>query len=346
MSTHSSITAKCKDGKFRSIYCQFDGYLEHVGKVLFEHFQDQQKIEDMMSLGDMSSIEASIECSVFYKRDRGENDVDCCVCDSKDECFEQNDQAYNYFWDGEKWFVDEKELKIELESVINYNCFNGDLQMNDPQNTNVAVAVTDTLNNKVVILIASMTDMDEIFTAFDVTEKIRLVNPGMDVPHQDVKEMVLELYKSDFCDNYDSKCVDLITGDRAYVYYPENASPYDHPKAVAFGTSTNASPATNIDPAANTDTDLTVEKRLNIPKEDLEKLGLVAGKQVRIDVDTDKGVLSLTEAASSPYETLMVNSDGRLRLNAKTLTNAFGCLPDKYEITCSDDNMTIIVKAK
>ena len=126
MSTTSSITAKCNDGKFRSIYCNFDGYPENNGKLLFKHYQDQQKIEDMLNLGDMSSLDISIECPdghsydnpvkghcVFYGRDRGEDDIDCMVGDSLIEL--KNDQSYNYFWDGEKWVVNEELLSEVLE---------------------------------------------------------------------------------------------------------------------------------------------------------------------------------------------------------------------------------------
>jgi len=127
MSTHSSITAKCNDGKFRSIYCQFDGYIDGNGQILFEHYQDQQKIEDMMALGDMSSLDVSIECpeghsyetpvegySRFYGRDRGKKDIDCLICDTLEECLNKNDQCYNYFWDGEKWLVDEVDLSVAI----------------------------------------------------------------------------------------------------------------------------------------------------------------------------------------------------------------------------------------
>lgn len=128
MSTSSSITAKCIDGKFRSIYCQFDGYIDGVGETLSFHYIDQQKIEDMMALGDMSSLGDSIECpeghsyktpvkgyTIFYGRDRGEeqSDVDCLVCNSQEECLEKNEQEYNYFWDGEKWFVNDEILVIK-----------------------------------------------------------------------------------------------------------------------------------------------------------------------------------------------------------------------------------------
>ena len=99
MGTRSSITAKCEDGKFKTIYCHWDGYPSHNGKILLEDFQDQAKIEAMIELGDMSSLGRSIECpeghsyddpaeghSVFYTRDRGEEGVDCIICDTLEEC--------------------------------------------------------------------------------------------------------------------------------------------------------------------------------------------------------------------------------------------------------------------
>ena len=132
MSTNSSITAKCDDGKFRSVYCHWDGYPEHNGKVLLEDFTDQKKIEQLMSLGDLSLLDSSIECpeghsfdnkveghSIFYGRDRGEDDVSCLVRDSKEECLKANTQEYDYFWDGTEWFVNGKLLAdVLLEGTL------------------------------------------------------------------------------------------------------------------------------------------------------------------------------------------------------------------------------------
>ena len=127
MSTRCSITAKCDDGKFRSIYCHFDGYPSAAGKTLLGSFQEQKKIEDMLALGDMSQLDSSIECPdghsykkavdghcVFYGRDRGETNVECLTKATRDECFEKNHQAYNYFWDGNKWLVGGEELTQEI----------------------------------------------------------------------------------------------------------------------------------------------------------------------------------------------------------------------------------------
>lgn len=203
------------------------------------------------------------------------------------------------------------------------------------------VSVTDALNDKVIILICNMTDTSRVFTAFNITEQLRIENPLMSVPHNDVKEMVLDLFRNDFCETYASECIDLKRGDnrfRAYVYHPKDMTPFDHKHAV--------SPAANVTAPTSTpaplDTDLTKHNRLNIPKSDLEKLGLLPGKQVK--VESSNGIMSLTEVTSSPYDTLTVNTDGRLRLNATMLTEAFGRLPAKYDIKVSDDDTTIFVK--
>lgn len=43
MATHSSITVKTSNGKFKTVYCHFDGYPEGVGKTLALHYNSQEK---------------------------------------------------------------------------------------------------------------------------------------------------------------------------------------------------------------------------------------------------------------------------------------------------------------
>jgi len=207
---------------------------------------------------------------------------------------------------------------------------------------NIAVVITDTLTDKVVALIVTKTSDLAVFTSFDITKEIRTDNPTMNVPHEDVKEMILDEFNRDFCDDYARKCIELTVGSRAFVYYPEDMSAYDHPLAVQPASAPVAPTPTST--AVDIDTDLTTHKRLNIPKPILAKLGLTAGKMVRIDTNND--VMSITEVTASPYDTLQVNTDGRLRLNSRMLTAAFGRLPDKYDIAVSSDDTTIEVTPK
>ena len=56
MATRSLIATKLPDGKFRSIYCHFDGYPDHNGKILAEHYNTPEKIEALFALGSLSFL--------------------------------------------------------------------------------------------------------------------------------------------------------------------------------------------------------------------------------------------------------------------------------------------------
>ena len=126
MATRSSITVK-KDGKFKTVYCHFDGYPSGVGEKLLHHYNDQEKADSIVALGDLSCLYESVECpeghsynskirgySVFYGRDRGEDGTEAKEFDTYQKCFDWNSQEYNYLWDGEKWLVDGEALTPEL----------------------------------------------------------------------------------------------------------------------------------------------------------------------------------------------------------------------------------------
>lgn len=127
MSTRSSIATKCNNGKVKIVYCHFDGYLEHVGNMLLNHYNTQEQAEAIVDLGDISCLYESIEkpdghsfdnkvdgYSVFYGRDRGETGVTALECDTYEIALKKNSQEFNYYWDGDKWLVDGKELTQEL----------------------------------------------------------------------------------------------------------------------------------------------------------------------------------------------------------------------------------------
>ena len=59
MSTRSSIAIKTADG-IKSIYCHWDGYVDHNGRILKEHYQSPAKIAELIALGDLSSLRQEI----------------------------------------------------------------------------------------------------------------------------------------------------------------------------------------------------------------------------------------------------------------------------------------------
>ena len=84
MGTRSTIALEYADGTVDQIYCHWDGYLEHNGKLLEQHYKDPFVLQKLIDLGDMSSLGERIgtqhsfdkapegECT-FYKRDRNES---------------------------------------------------------------------------------------------------------------------------------------------------------------------------------------------------------------------------------------------------------------------------------
>ena len=98
MATRSTIALEFADGTVQQVYCHWDGYLEHNGAILFEHYKDPFKLRDLIDLGDLSSLgsvigskhpfsphgdgdqaayDAAKEAGycTFYGRDRGETGV-------------------------------------------------------------------------------------------------------------------------------------------------------------------------------------------------------------------------------------------------------------------------------
>jgi hypothetical protein len=106
----------------KSVYCHWDGYLEHNGKLLLEHY-DSAKANYLVALGDLSSlrpnvfvpegVEHSFEkpaegITIFYGRDRGETSIDWQVAQNFDAFLEQCDACcaeYYYIMRDGEWFV-------------------------------------------------------------------------------------------------------------------------------------------------------------------------------------------------------------------------------------------------
>ena len=56
MSTRSAIGIENSDGTITGIYCHWDGYPSHNGRILFEHYKTERRVRRLMNLGDLSSL--------------------------------------------------------------------------------------------------------------------------------------------------------------------------------------------------------------------------------------------------------------------------------------------------
>ena len=120
MATRSRIAIENQDGTVTSIYCHWDGYTEHNGKILFENYH-LTKTEQLIALGDISSLGETIEDTVAYARDRGE-DFNQTTFDNVPTLFEAGfnsgvEYVYCLTKDG-RWLVSDGGPVIDLVVAI------------------------------------------------------------------------------------------------------------------------------------------------------------------------------------------------------------------------------------
>jgi hypothetical protein len=56
MSTHGRIGIELRDGSVLSIYSHWNNFPEHNGRILRTHYNTREKVEELIDLGDCSSI--------------------------------------------------------------------------------------------------------------------------------------------------------------------------------------------------------------------------------------------------------------------------------------------------
>lgn len=122
MGTRSFVGRRVDGDTIEVIYGQFDGYVEGVGKILNEHYNSREKLEEILKLGSFRSLGASLEYpgeeyynrpteeidftaySRFYIRDLGadSNDFNLREEISLSEFMSDSGMiAYAYIWDDE-----------------------------------------------------------------------------------------------------------------------------------------------------------------------------------------------------------------------------------------------------
>jgi hypothetical protein len=138
MSTRSRIAIEKENGKVESIYCHFDGYPEHNGVLLFEHYKDRDKTQKLIDLGSISVLAPIVDAPeghtfenrvkdvvVAYGRDRGEKDISKSYHNSKEDFFNGDIEEFGYIltkegdWEVKSTYASEDREGVEkLEKVL------------------------------------------------------------------------------------------------------------------------------------------------------------------------------------------------------------------------------------
>jgi len=148
MSTRSAIGIRYGT-IIKAVYCHWDGYVEHNGAILQEHY-NSVKTNKLLSMGDLSSLRPEIgeahpfsrlDCNLnteeweemygnhctFYGRDRGESNTEFTTHNSIEEFREEYRSRgceYFYLLEGDRWtysHYSSDEIKDLASAVANIN---------------------------------------------------------------------------------------------------------------------------------------------------------------------------------------------------------------------------------
>lgn len=133
MSTRSLICREQPDGTYYGIYCHSDGYLSYNGAMLLDHYSDMEKLDKLLALGDISSLNINVDPDptkphsfdydkrqagvvVAYGRDRGETGVEARQISLKDAQDSWCEYMYIFAQDGKWYYYDlhHREPKLTL----------------------------------------------------------------------------------------------------------------------------------------------------------------------------------------------------------------------------------------
>ena len=131
MSTRCMIGKLYENGTVRAVYCHHDGYPSYVGDKLFNHYQDDKKIEKLLALGNMSSLGNIPEHREWENSESGQTYCDAYLSEDEKaddfaseqdylDVFRHSDRAYLYLWKPSKvsqgrgeWYITTDEWKFD-----------------------------------------------------------------------------------------------------------------------------------------------------------------------------------------------------------------------------------------
>ena len=82
MATRSNIGIVNLDKSITGIYCHWDGYPEYLGKMLLNHYNNDDIVNGLMNLGNLSSLSEKLYSTDFHTFDEPEEGV--CISYGRD----------------------------------------------------------------------------------------------------------------------------------------------------------------------------------------------------------------------------------------------------------------------
>lgn len=133
MGTRATIAIKYPS-KIKEVYCHWDGYPNCLGNTLYHYFDSPAGVEEIMALGDVSSLYPRLHptpgvwhdfsspqknVSIFYGRDRGEKAYHARTYHlpgQEDEFLKNANHEFTYVFDVEtnKWYFSEASNRFRV----------------------------------------------------------------------------------------------------------------------------------------------------------------------------------------------------------------------------------------
>ena len=115
MPTSCRIGIQTPSGEVRSIYCHWDGHPALTGAMLATHYTDEESVQRLMDLGNLSALGKTIGqkhsftdtddlMCIAYGRDRGDAGQDALFSSNADEYVKLGSKEdYLYLYSNGKW---------------------------------------------------------------------------------------------------------------------------------------------------------------------------------------------------------------------------------------------------
>lgn len=120
MATRSHIGMLQENGEIHFVYCHWDGYPSHNGKILLENYGQEEKVKALLELGSISSLRPRVapeegeehdfekpleDVTIAYHRDRGEEKAQTNICYSEKGYVAKGEWVdYQYLFKNGKWY--------------------------------------------------------------------------------------------------------------------------------------------------------------------------------------------------------------------------------------------------
>ena len=118
MGTRSRIGIEMPDHTIVSVYCHWDGYVEHNGRILVEHYQNRQDVEELIDGGGISSLRTrqnGWDLPNSLKDENGEY-----ICDAEGNLMYENDR------DPQPLYYTERGEELDIRHTSFYEFVSGD----------------------------------------------------------------------------------------------------------------------------------------------------------------------------------------------------------------------------